>query len=176
FTAGVVALDQALWRRRDGGPLTTKDDIRRVLDAQGRRGLSRVPAMLDFSTSLSDSVRETEGRVLISRLGFPVPVLQKEFRLASGDAAFTDYYFEDFDHAAEFDGTGKYFDPDLLRGRTPEQALLEEKDRADELRRMVSGFSRWRTPAHREPQLLYDILTADGLPSRLPRPRAAARW
>ena len=73
------------------------------------------------------------------------------------------------------DGIGKYFDPGLLQGRTPEQALLEEKDRADQLRRQVRALSRWRTPALHEARDLYDILIADGLPSRRPRPPAGLR-
>lgn len=176
FLTGVVAVDQALWARRPGGPLTDGERLRAVMEASWRRGYARVPSVVRFGTHLSDSVRETEGRVLIARLGFPAPRLQAGFRLPDGQRVRTDYYFEDHDHAAEFDGTGKYFDPDMLRGRTPEQALLEEKDRADALRRQVSALSRWRTAAHRKPALLYDILTADGLPSALPRPRAGARF
>lgn len=126
---------------------------------------------MSFSTSLSDSVRESEARVLLDRLGFPAPVLQQEFQLPHGRVARSDFYFPEQDHVGEFDGTGKYFDPDLLRGRSPEQTLLEEKDRADALRRQVSGLSRWRTPDHRDPARLYSILTADGLPSRFPPPR-----
>ncbi|KJL46801.1 hypothetical protein RS84_03442 [Microbacterium hydrocarbonoxydans] len=171
FRDAVIAIDQALWERRKGGALTDVDALRALVDATWRRGFRRVPAAIAFGTPLSDSVRESEGRVLLDRLGFPRPVLQKKFVLPNGRIARPDYYFEDFDHAAEFDGTGKYFDPDLLAGRTPQQALLEEKDRSDALRRMVSALSRWRTPAHLKPTLLYDILTADGLPSRLPRPR-----
>lgn len=171
FTDGVIAVDQALWRRRGGGPLAVIDHLRELMTHNWRRGFGRVPAAVDFGTELSDSVRESEARVLIDRLGFPAPVLQREFALPNGRKARPDFYFEDHDHAAEFDGTGKYFDPDLLDGRTPEQAMLEEKDRADALRRMVSALSRWRTPAHKNPAELYDILTGDGLPSRLPRPR-----
>lgn len=171
FTAGVVAVDQALWGRRTGGPLATAEELRVLMEATWRRGFGRVPDVLAFGADLSDSVRESEARVLIERLGFPKPVLQREFVLPNGRTARPDFYFEEYDHAAEFDGTGKYFDPAILDGRTPEQALLEEKDRADALRRIVSRVSRWRTPAHRNPAELYDILTADGLPSRLPRPR-----
>lgn len=171
FGAGVIALDQVLWARRDGGALASIDHVRDLMDLTWRRGYGRVPAVIDFSTHLSDSVRESEARMLIDRLGFPVPVLQREFRLPNGRTAKPDFYFEDFDHAAEFDGTGKYFDPEILRGRTPREALLEEKDRADALRRLVTALSRWRTPAHRNPVELYDILVGDGLPSRLPRPR-----
>lgn len=171
FTAGVIALDQALWARRDGGALATRDDMQRALDTNRRRGTAKAAAAIEFSTSLADSVRESEGRVVLDRLGFPRPVLQREFLLPGGKRVKSDFYFADYDHIGEFDGTGKYFDPDILNGRTPQQALLEEKDRADALRRQVSGFSRWRTPDQKDPALLYNILVADGLPSRFPPPR-----
>lgn len=77
--------------------------------------------------------------------------------------------------SGEFDGVGKYFDPEILAGRTPDEALLEEKDRADALRRQVSGLSRWRTPDHRDPGQLYSILVTDGLPSQFPPPRIRTR-
>lgn len=176
FLDGVVALDQVLWQRREGGALARLDQLWERLDEQWRRGMAKVPAMVHFSTCLSDSVRESEARVLMDRLGFPAPVLQKKFVLPSGRVAYPDFYFPDFDHAAEFDGTGKYFDQELRAGRSPAEVLMAEKDREDELRRCVRAVSRWRTPAHRDARLLYDILTVDGLPSRLPRPRAAELW
>ena len=62
-----LALDQALWGRRLGGPLTTHDDLALSLEPHARRrGRSRVHAAFAFATDLSDSVRESEGRVLIS--------------------------------------------------------------------------------------------------------------
>lgn len=176
FRHGVIAVDQALWARRQGGALTTASELWSVFGQQARRGVARAAEIIRFATPLADSVRESEARVLINLLGFPDPVLQKPFRLPGGEEVRADFYFEDFDHVGEFDGTGKYFDPDLLQGRTPEQALLAEKDRADALRRIVKRVSRWRTPAHRQPADLYDILTADGLPSRRPRPRQDMRW
>lgn len=177
FTTGVIALDQARWARRPGGALTTLADLEAIARVDRRqRGRARVRAALDFSTSLSDSVRETEGRVLIDRLGFPAPVLQRRFELPSGRKPDVDYYFEDFDHAAEFDGVGKYFDPALRKGRTPEEVLIAEKDRGDEIQRAVRAFSRWRTPAHKDPRLLYDILLGAGLPSRFARPPSGLVW
>ena len=176
FTDGVIALDQARWGRRPGGPLTDVGQIRQVLAGQFRRGLGRVHRAIAFSTDLSDSVRESQSRVLIDRLGFPAPILQRSFTLPGLGDVRTDFWFEDFEHVGEFDGTGKYLDPALLEGRTPEEALLAEKDRGDALRRVVRRVSRWRTPALRDPRELYDVLTGDGLPSRLPRPREGARW
>lgn len=176
FTGAVVVMDQALWGRRQGGPLTTAAAIARLLEQTPQRGIDRVRRAVDFATDLSDSVRESQSRVIISRLGFPPPTLQRRFLLPSGRVAFPDFYFPEHDHAGEFDGVGKYFDPDMRGERTAEQALLDEKDRGDELRRCVRALSRWRTPAVDDPRLLWDILTGDGLPSRYPRPPAGLVW
>ncbi|MGF2948438.1 hypothetical protein [Microbacterium alcoholitolerans] len=167
---GVVVLDQALWANRPGGPLASIEELRALLEKRASpKGRARIEHALSDATALSDSVRETQSRVWIRRLGFPRPILQKPFALPHGTAR-TDFYFPDHDHIGEFDGVGKYLDPALLDGRTPEQALIEEKDRADALARLVRRVSRWRTPALRRPRELYDILTADGLPSTQPPP------
>lgn len=175
FTAGTIAVDQALWARRRGGALSTREGLEHALGTNTRRGMARVPAVVEFGTALSDSVRESEARVLLDRLGFPRPELQREFVLPGQRTVRSDFYFPELDHVGEFDGVGKYFDPEILDGHTPQQALLEEKDRADALRRQVSGISRWRTPDHRDPGRLYNILVADGVPSQLPPPRSRSR-
>lgn len=176
-TQGVIAMDQARWARRPGGALTDSEDIARAIEhLPTGRARARAFAALENSTDLSDSVRESQSRVLIVQMGFPEPVLQHPFPLRNGHDARSDFFWREFDHIGEFDGLGKYFDPELTRGRTPEQVLVAEKDRADELRRMVSGFSRWRTPALTDPRILYDILVADGLVSRYPRPQAGRVW
>ncbi|MFC5432111.1 hypothetical protein ACFPJ2_00275 [Microbacterium suwonense] len=170
-TQAVVVLDQVLWARRPGGPLATIEELRMLAARRSSsRGRAKIRHALDEATALSDSVRESQSRVLLKRLGFPEPVLQREFTLLDGSTAQTDFYFPEYDHVGEFDGVGKYLDPALLRGRTPADALIEEKDRGDALARIVSRVSRWRTPHLRRPRELYDILVADGLPSRLPPP------
>ncbi len=177
FTAGVVAVDQALWLRREGGALTTADAVRHRLDAGiRRRGGIRALRVAEFATGRSDSVGETRSRVLLRRLGFPEPELQRRFVLPSGRVAYVDFWWEELDHVGEYDGVGKYLDPALLGGRTPREALIEEKDRGDELRRVVRTLSRWRTPALTDPRRLYDILTGDGLPASRPRPPAGLVW
>ena len=176
FMKAVIALDQAPWAKRSGGALTDVAALRSVAVRAPMRAAARVLSGIDFATPLSDSVRETQSRVLIDRMGFPAPVLQQRFDLPSGRVARPDFFFEDHGHAGEFDGVGKYLDPLILRGRTPEEALIEEKDRADELVRVVRGLSRWRTPALRDPRQLYDILAGAGLPTRRPRPRLGQHW
>lgn len=170
FVEGVTVADQALWSRRASGALVAAPDLVEAAGAVKGRGAARAVRAAAFATELSDSVRESQSRVLISVMGFPQPQLQARFVLADGRDAFTDFFWADHRHIGEFDGVGKYRDPGFLRGRTPEEALLAEKDREDDLRRQVRAFSRWRTPAVESPRLLYDILTAAGLPSSRPRP------
>ena len=100
--------------------------------------------------------------------------LDARIRLSEGTVdgrdAFTDFFWRDHSHIGEFDGVGKYRDAELLRGLAPEEALIAEKDREDDLRRQVRAFSRWRTPALGSPRALYDILRGAGLPTSRPRP------
>lgn len=170
FPEGVAVADQALWRRREPAPLVTLDDLLAEAADRSGRGCARASRAAQSATPLSDSVRESQSRVLISVMGFPPPEIQARFVLSTGREAWTDFFWRDHSHIGEFDGAGKYRDPELLRGRTPEQVVLEEKDREDELRRQVRAFSRWRVPALAEPRRLYDILVAAGLPTSRPRP------
>lgn len=170
FVEGLAVADQALWRRRPGGPLVRPGELFTAAEGRAGRGSARARAAVAFATTLSDSVRESQSRVLISVMGFPEPELQARFVLLDGSAAHTDFFWREHRHIGEFDGVGKYRDPELLRGRTGEEVLIAEKDREDELRRQVDAFSRWRTPALLRPQLLYDILSRAGLPTDQPRP------
>lgn len=172
-TQAVVVLDQVLWARRPGGALSSIDELRMLAARRiSPKGSARIRRALEEATCLADSVRESQSRVLLKELGFPEPVLQREFLLPDGIRSRADFWFPDHEHVGEFDGVGKYLDPELLRGRTPQEALVAEKDRADALARMVRRVSRWRTPNLRHPRELYDILVADGLPTRsAPPPR-----
>lgn len=170
-TQGVVVFDQVLWERRPGGPLATMEELRMLSERRtSPKGRAKIRRALDEAASLSDSVRESQSRVLLKQLGFPAPILQHRFVLLDGSSARTDFYFPEEDLAGEFDGVGKYLDPELLDGRTAQEALIAEKDRADALARVVRRVSRWRTPNLRRPRQLYDILVSGGLASRLPPP------
>ena len=56
-------------------------------------------------------------------------------------------------------------------GRDPAAIVIDEKNRENEIRREVRGFSRLEATDADHPRRVYDILTRDGLRSRLPRPR-----
>ena len=171
FADGVVVMDSALRLGRKPAPLTTRDAIARVIEGvTGQSGYRRARAAAQFASGHSGSTAESHSRVLIHLLGFPQPVLQQLFILPSGRKAFPDFYWRDFDHAGECDGRSKYTDPQFLRGRTAEQAVIEEKNRENELRQVVGRLSRWEPRELYPPRKLYDRLTFDGLPSTKPRP------
>jgi hypothetical protein len=71
------------------------------------------------------------------------PELQSGLVGASGRRWFVDFWWPRFNVIGEFDGDSKYTDLRFLRGRTPERALLEEKDREDDLRAAGHAMSRW---------------------------------
>lgn len=171
FADGVVAMDSALHLARLPSALTTTDAITRCVEAaSGYRGSSKAASASAFATGQSDSPEESHSRVWIHLLGFPRPLLQVEFRLPSGRIARPDFFWKDFNHAGECDGRSKYTDPQFLRGRTAEMAVIDEKNRENELRQVVGRLSRWEPRELYPARQLYDRLTFDGLPSSKRRP------
>ncbi|UUT35687.1 hypothetical protein [Microbacterium elymi] len=83
---------------------------------------------------------------------------------------FGDFYFPDADHWGEVDGRGKYLSPEFGVDRNPAAIVIDEKNRENEIRREVRGFSRWEAKDADDPRRLWDILTGDGLPCAKPRP------
>lgn len=172
FARGVSAIDQTLWTGRAGGALATQDDILALLDAEPVRGDARARHAVAASASLAANARETQMRLLVIALGFPEPRLQERRLLPSGRLVFGDLYFPEADHWLEIDGHGKYLSPEFAAGRTPAAIVIDEKNRENEIRRQVRGFSRLEAADADHPQRVYDVLTADGLRSSKPRPRA----
>lgn len=169
FVRAVASLDQAIWTMRVGGALTDGEQITECL-AQGGRGVARAMRALEFAKPLAANVRESQARVVLAQLGFPTPRLQERRVLRTGRLVFGDFYFPDNDHWVEFDGRAKYLHPEFGASRTPVEIVIDEKRREDEIRREVRGFSRIEPRDIDLPRRAYDILTADGLPSRFHRP------
>jgi hypothetical protein len=145
--------------------LTTIDEINNVLsDLPGRRGCRKAQAAAAFATALSDSPEESHSRVQLHLLGFPAPVLQHPFTLRDGSTAEVDFFWPELGHVGECDGRTKYTDAEFLRGRTSQQAVIDEKNRENEIRRQVSRFSRWEPRELYPPSRLRDRLVRDGLP------------
>jgi hypothetical protein len=171
FVRAASAVDQALWTDRDGGALASLDEILALIDEQGpRRGDVRARRVLDSAETLAANVRETQARVVIAQLGFPSSRPQERRRLRTGRVVFGDRYFPEDDHWLEIDGRGKYLSPEFGSDRDPAAIVVDEKNRENEVRREVRGFSRLEAADFDHPRRVYDILTADGLPSRKRRP------
>ncbi|GAB3804477.1 hypothetical protein GCM10028798_24800 [Humibacter antri] len=171
FVTAVTAVDQAIWTGRSGGPLTTLGEIVELLDADGpRRGDAKARRVLEFGNPLSSNVRESQNFVVLVALGFPRPIVQYRRVLRSGRLAIADLYFEEADHWSEIDGRGKYLSPEFGAERDPGEIVIDEKNRENEIRREVRGFSRWEATEADRPRAIYDVLTQDGLRSSKPRP------
>ena len=143
--SAVALVDRALYQDRFGRTptLTTKEALLATLERMlPFRGSRRARAIIQFGTHLSGSPAESGSRVNIALSGFPEPELQRRF-LVDGKECETDFYWLEIDAVGECDGRDKYFNPEYLAGRTPEQVQYDEKLREDGIRRQVHGFARW---------------------------------
>ena len=169
FDQAVVVADAALRRTQhpiDGVPATSVAhwDLLNELDRiPVQHGTARARRALKFASGLADRPGESVSRVNMELAGFRAPELQVELRGASGRTWFVDFWWPSFNVIGEFDGQAKYTDPEFLRGRTPEQALHDEKEREDDLRAAGHGMSRWPWEVGNSVQRLRAHLLAAGI-------------
>jgi hypothetical protein len=169
FVEGVTVLDATLRRMLHPHSEVPKtfvtradlfDELRRIPLTHGRAKARRA---IEFADGLADRPGESISRVSMSIAGVPAPQLQVELRGASGRLYVVDFWWPQFAHIGEFDGRYKYTDPEFLHSRTPQQALLDEKAREDDLRAAGNGMSRWNWEVARSPQRLQQLLKAAGI-------------
>lgn len=146
LAAALVATDAALHVPRpadSGEPLTTLDALRAEHERLGRYpGCLRVEAVLARATTGSESPLETMSRLVIEEFGFPIPVLQHRMWLEGlGRYADLDFFWPEYEVAAEADGDGKYLGPGDIAAAA--KTVVREKQREDAIRRAVRGFARW---------------------------------
>jgi hypothetical protein len=169
FGPAVAVADAALHRTAHplaGVPRTflTRDDLLRELDGVPfRHGLAKGHRVIDFADGAADRPGESMSRVNMHLMGLPRPQLQVPIVGDSGRIWIVDFWWPEFNLIGEFDGHRKYTDPEFLRGRTPEQAVIDEKDREDDLRAAHHGMSRWDWDIALSPILLRDKLIRAGL-------------
>ena len=165
--SSVPALDQALHLDRWGEkqPLVTTAQL---WDAYSRRmpfvGHARARAAIDFAVTSSDSPLESVSRVNMREIGFCAPELQHRFDDHRGLIGFSEFYWPEYRLVGEADGQSKYTDPRCRRGRSLEQVLLDEKERADRIRALGETVSRWGWSTAISPRALRAHLLAAGLP------------
>lgn len=170
LTAAVAVIDSAIGST-DRAPKTSISQITRVWEASApHRGDARVRRALELADPLAANVRESQLRILMIALGFPRARVQEYRYLRSGREVWGDLYVPEFDHWIELDGRGKYLSPQFAAERTSDEIVIDEKNRENEIRREVRGFTRFEPWELDRPRRVYDILVGDGLPSSRPRP------
>lgn len=139
LVVSVAMLDHAL--RLD---LTSKEALCRMLDrVNPRYGAARARFAVEFATPLANRPGESMSRVRMHELGFAAPELQTVIRLPNGRTAIVDFYWPERRLAGEFDGRGKYEREEFTAGEDPGVVVWREKLREDQLRKVISGVTRW---------------------------------
>lgn len=168
--AFAVAMADAALRRTDhpvrGLPRTfvlTEDLLREARSLPTRHGSARANRAILFSNGAADGPGESVSRCSMSIARISPPELQVVLFGASGARYVVDFWWPRFNHIGEFDGFAKYTDPRFLRGRTPEQALRDEKYREDDLRQAGHGMARWSWGVANDPAALKTHLLRSGV-------------
>ncbi|HWH98191.1 MAG TPA: type IV toxin-antitoxin system AbiEi family antitoxin domain-containing protein [Pseudolysinimonas sp.] len=172
FGRAVAIADRVQWRR-DPDAIRLEELVAELERASFSRGAAALRRVVAFSTSLSDSVGESEARAAIHIVGFETPQLQRRWHDSDGWIE-SDYYWESVDVAGEFDGKVKYTRDEYTSG-DPSGVVWREKLREDRLRRLASGVVRLVTDDVRSPLQLARILSNAGVP-RTQRPLEGVRF
>lgn len=169
FGCAVAVADAALRRTSHplpGLPATSlgREGLTRELAGiPVRQGVARAHRVIEFADARADRPGESLSRVSMHVARVPKPELQVPLKGTSGRTWFVDFFWPEAGLIGEFDGKSKYSDPMFLRGRTPEQVLLDEKEREDDLRSAGHGVSRWGWALALSPARLRAHLQATGL-------------
>ncbi|MEO6941775.1 MAG: hypothetical protein ABI238_02340 [Terrimesophilobacter sp.] len=143
--------------------LIQEDIVRELQGIPIRQGVAKALRVIGFADARADRPGESMSRVSMMAARLPPPELQVVLAGATGRVWTVDFFWPIVGLIGEFDGQAKYTDPVFLRGRTPEQALSDEKDREDDLRAAGYDMSRWGWKLAMSPNLLRRHLMAAGL-------------
>lgn len=157
FEQGVMLADAAL---RQGLKRAALAD--RIAAAAGWTGVARARAVAEFADGRAESPMESVTRVAISRVGVPMPELQRNIYDANGNwLARVDFCWDDVGLIGEYDGVDKY----SMDSDQPASAVIAEKARDAKLRDAGWMVVHW-TKA--------DLADRDAFGHRLRQSRATA--
>lgn len=100
----------------------------------GARGVRQARRILEFADGRAESPGESVSRWYCAELGIAPPRLQVPIPRLDGGNYYVDFGFDDLAAWGEFDGGGKYTDPQWRGGRSAEQVVIAEKAREDWIR------------------------------------------
>lgn len=124
-------------------PISKADLWAELADIGSGKGVVKARLAIELADAASESAGESCSRVGFHLLGLTMPRLQVRFSDRFGLIGTVDFWWPEFNLIGEFDGAVKYENPEFLAGRTPKQALHDEKRREDRLRALGHGVSRW---------------------------------
>lgn len=169
FGNAVTVTDAALRRAAhpvEGVPpiAPTRDDLMAELAGVPlHQGVVKAARVIAFADGRADRPGESMSRVSIHRAGLTAPRLQEAMRGLSGRVWTVDFWWPEFNVIGEFDGKWKYTDLAFMNGRTPQQVMLDEKDREDDLRAAGHDFTRWHWGVAISPAAIRTRLLAAGV-------------
>lgn len=106
----------------------------RLASAPGGRGVARARRIVEAMDGRAQLPGESVSRLMLAQLGFERPRLQVPIAGPHQRNYFVDFGLDDACAWGEFDGKDKFRNPAFLAGRTPEEALWDEKQREDWIR------------------------------------------
>lgn len=132
-----TALDLSRWATLDDSvraldyglahELFTREEVeQRVVTLGGVKGIADVQLAFQLASAGSESPRETDVKLLLWRMGMPVPWQQAEIRSRRGVwLGRVDFFYPDLGLIIEYDGAGKYLvdpgDPHSTKAREYDQ-------------------------------------------------------
>ncbi|WP_426621439.1 type IV toxin-antitoxin system AbiEi family antitoxin domain-containing protein [Microbacterium sp. As-52] len=119
---------------------TWRGELARRARAMSGRGIRQARAMIALSDGRAQLPGESVSRLHLHRLGFTGIELQSHVTGPGGEDYWLDFAFRGLQAFGEFDGRGKYLDPDLRGERSAEDIVIAEKCREDAVR----GVTGWR--------------------------------
>lgn len=160
--SGVAIADAALARCGPDAEALRERLRRRIAGSPGARGIRRAREVVEFADPRAGSPLESGSRWFLFVLGFRDVRIQVPFPGPRGSEYLLDFRFRR--GIGEVDGTAKYRDPVFLAGRSPEQALIDEKRREDWIRgRTQEPFARWMDRDMPNPRALGTLLASFGI-------------
>ncbi|MFC6706236.1 hypothetical protein [Flexivirga alba] len=166
LASGISVCDNALHLG-----LTTREALLAEHDKvpKGRRGRSMAQLAIHLADARAESPLESLSRTRMFQASLPMPDLQKRFYDRDEFIGRTDFYWPTLGLVGECDGDLKYAVSQEDSGQIAVDALMQEKNREERLRRHsdVDDIARWNWAEALAPGRLHEVLGAHHLRSVL---------